>query len=297
MRNLSEMKGDSYPPSELIHEKRAGLMWWLFEGYGMWYNISLIMPPLVFVLFLLSQLRRSVNKLTHSRSYIMGTYYAFLWVVAVLNLVWCLLQVWQAHPGQATAWNVFSLVTRFGMLLLEVSVVVFLLQGNHVSGWDALIRTLILSGLIASVDATFKAVYIFGFGVPLFIDNDDVGDWQKWVFWLVHKLLLVAVYATILCMPHTKWRDRLPARPAFYNYICAMFLLNATAALGCGLLASGVGFGYWIYGFTNICYHSFYPPFLYATFLADFFQEEDVHLEDVYYSEMKDAGFFDADWD
>ncbi|CAN7003013.1 unnamed protein product [Brassica rapa subsp. trilocularis] len=25
--------------------------------------------------------------------------------------------------------------------------------------------------------------------------------------------------------------------------------------------------------------------------------EEDVNLENVYYSEMKDAGFFDADWE
>lgn len=27
------------------------------------------------------------------------------------------------------------------------------------------------------------------------------------------------------------------------------------------------------------------------------FQEENFHLENVYYSEMKDAGFFDTDWE
>jgi len=64
--------------------------------------------------------------------------------------------------------------------------------------------------------------------------------------------------------------------------------LNTISALSCGLLASGVGIGYWIYGFTNICYHLFYPPFVYVTFLADFFQEEDLHLKDVYYSKLKD---------
>lgn len=26
-------------------------------------------------------------------------------------------------------------------------------------------------------------------------------------------------------------------------------------------------------------------------------QEEDLQMEDVYYSEMKDAGYFDADWE
>ena len=56
---------------------------------------------------------------------IIASYYAVLWVVALLNLLWCLLQVWQDSPGQATAWNVLSRVTRFGMLLLEVSVLVF----------------------------------------------------------------------------------------------------------------------------------------------------------------------------
>lgn len=26
-------------------------------------------------------------------------------------------------------------------------------------------------------------------------------------------------------------------------------------------------------------------------------QEDDLHLENVYYSEMKDAGFFDSEWE
>jgi len=71
----------------------------------------------------------------------------------------------------------FVFVKRFGMLLLEVNVFVFLLQGNYASIWDALKRTLILSTTIASVDTIIKAIYIFGFGVPLFINKNDTGDW------------------------------------------------------------------------------------------------------------------------
>jgi hypothetical protein len=97
----------------------------------------------------------------------------------------------------------FVFVTRFGMLLLEVSVFVFLLQGNYVSRWDALKHILILSTTIASVDTIIKAIYIFGFGVPLFINNNDTGDWQKWGFWLVDKLIFVVIYASILSLPHT----------------------------------------------------------------------------------------------
>ncbi|TYH38968.1 hypothetical protein ES332_D12G146800v1 [Gossypium tomentosum] len=53
----------------------------------------------------------------------------------------------------------------------------------------------------------------------------------------------------------------------------------------------------WLYSTTIVCYHAFYLPLLYITFLGDFFEEEDMHLENMYYSEMKAVGFFDADWE
>ena len=40
------------------------------------------------------------------------------------------------------------------------------------------------------------------------------------------------MYAGILALPHTKWRDRLPAKPSFYRYIAVLFALNALAGLG-----------------------------------------------------------------
>lgn len=46
------------------------------------------------------------------------------------------------------------------MVILEVSVVVFLSQGYLVSGWDALMRTLLISGLFAAVDAIVKVPHM-----------------------------------------------------------------------------------------------------------------------------------------
>lgn len=65
----------------------------------------------------------------------------------------------------------------------------------------------------------------------------------------------------------------------------------------CGLAGIKSGFGLWLYNLAVVCYHSLYLPFLYMTFLADFFKEEDWLLDSAYYSEMKDAGFFDSDWE
>ncbi|XP_048324400.1 protein CANDIDATE G-PROTEIN COUPLED RECEPTOR 2 [Ziziphus jujuba] len=270
---------------------------WLFECHGFWHNTALIVASLLFVVYLALQARQSFSKLLHGRSYIMISYYGCLWLVSLLNLAWCSLQAWECTPGKELAWNVLSLFTTSGMLFLEVSLLAFLLKGNHASGSQALTRTFVVSGLIVGLDILLKAIYLFGFGIPLFIDTNDNTHNMKWNLWVVHRLVLTAVYGFILYMYNSKWRERLPARPAFYKYTAIMFLLNGLALLACGITGNGAGFGFWLYSATIVCYHAFYLPLIYITFLADFFQEEDLNLENVYYSEMKDAGFFDADWE
>ncbi|KAJ4960747.1 hypothetical protein NE237_020657 [Protea cynaroides] len=286
--------------SDRVTEKgdhNRGLSDWLFDCHGGWYNVSLIVPSVLFVVYLSLQAKKSFTKLSHGRSYIMIAYYGLLWLVSILNLAWCCLQTWECTSGMEFSWNLLSLFTTSGMLFLEVSLMAFLLQGNYDSGLDALTRTFVVSGIIVGADILLKAIYVFGFEIPLFIDSEDTTQKVKWGLWVVHKLLLTTIYGFILFMYHSKWRERLPARPAFYNYIFVMFSLNVAALFACGLVGNSVGFGFWMYNLTSICYHGFYLPLLYVTFLADFFQEEDLRLESAYYSEMKDAGFFDADWD
>ncbi|PKA64938.1 hypothetical protein AXF42_Ash011540 [Apostasia shenzhenica] len=270
---------------------------WLLDCHGILYNISLIVPTTLFVAYLASQARRSVAKLSYDRSYIMVAYYVLLWIVSVLNLIWCIVQAWQCNSMKDFSWTMLSLFTKSGMLFLEVSLIAFLLQGNSASDFEALTRTFVVSGGIVAADVLLKAIYVFGFGVPLFNDGADSSNRVKWGLWIVHKLLLTAVYGLILFMHHSKWKERFPARPAFYKYICIMFLINAISLFSCVLMQNGAGFGFWLHDLVTICYHSFYLPLIYVTFLADFFQEEDLRLENVYYSEMKDAGFFDTDWE
>ncbi|MCO5597878.1 hypothetical protein L7F22_051963 [Adiantum nelumboides] len=278
--------------------RHEGTCWHLIQSrhHGFWYNFLAALPVVLFLAFLLVQSRRSVQKLLHGRSYVMATYYGFLWAVAFLNLIWFLLQVWPPTNGKTTMWDFLSLVVSFGIVMLEVSVVVFLSQGYVVSGSDALLRTVIFSSLIATTDTFIKALYIYGLGVPLFLTKDGTGDHKKWTFWLIRSLLFVGAYLFILVLPHTKWRDRLPARPTFYRYVVILFVLNALSALGHALICVGADFGYCLHGLSTFFYNGFYPPLLYATFLLDYFLEDDVHLDDIYYSEMKDAGYFET-WD
>ncbi|CAM8888438.1 unnamed protein product [Rhodiola kirilowii] len=270
---------------------------WISECHGFWHNLFLAVPSFIFAVYLALQAKRSYSKLSQGRSSIMISYYVCLWLVTLLNLAWCSLQAWECSPDKAVTWNTISLFTASGMLFLEVSLLAFLLQGNYASGLEALTKTFAISGIVVGIDIILKAIYIFLLGIPLFIDVDEPKHSVKWNLWVLHKLVLTAIYSIILFMYHSRWRERLPGRPAFYKYIVIMLSWNAMSLFACGLTGNGAGFGLWLNYVTTVCYHAFYLPLLYVTFLADFFQEDDLRLDNVYYSEMKDAGFFDADWE
>lgn len=122
-----------------------------------------------------------------------------------------------------------------------------------------------------------QAICIFGLGIPLFIDV-EITHQGKWEISFMYKLLFLLVYGYILFVHYSKWRDKLPrkfnflcfpfsfsfscfssancllvflswkihaARPAFYNYVIAMFVFNAIALCASGLTGIGSGFGLW----------------------------------------------------
>lgn len=66
---------------------------WFVGCHGLLYNFALIVPSALFVAYLASLARRSFAKLTSGQSYLMVVYYGLLWIVILLNLLWCLVQV------------------------------------------------------------------------------------------------------------------------------------------------------------------------------------------------------------
>lgn len=80
------------PAGGLVRYGRQ-LCWWLWECHGFWHNVALILPSVSFVLYLALQARKSCKKLSIGRSYIINSYYGIIWLVSLLNLAWCSLQV------------------------------------------------------------------------------------------------------------------------------------------------------------------------------------------------------------
>ncbi|KEH32014.1 transmembrane protein, putative [Medicago truncatula] len=179
----------------------------------------------LFVLYLALKAKKNINSLCNGGSYIIASYYALLWIVTLLNLAWSFLQAWQCSPGKELAWNALTLFTTSGMLYLEISLMAFLLNVNYMNGMEAqaLVHTSIVSGIIVLVDTLLKAIYVFGFGVPLF--NRNVGSTHtiKWGLWTVHKLLLAAAYGFILFEHFSKWREKLPREYTYFNTVFFFF--------------------------------------------------------------------------
>ncbi|GKV07546.1 hypothetical protein SLEP1_g19303 [Rubroshorea leprosula] len=84
----TQIINSSSSPSSL-----RGLYGWLFDCHGVWNNLVLLVSSLLFVLYLVFQGKKSLQKLSHARSSIMIAYYVCLWVISLLNLAWCSLQV------------------------------------------------------------------------------------------------------------------------------------------------------------------------------------------------------------
>jgi len=235
-----------------------------------------------------------------------------LWVVCGLNLFRCIFQIAESTNGSTErdikSWSFVWLVTTAGMTVMEVSVVTFLSQGYIATGKEALIRTLGISGAVAFLDSIVKMILIFGCGTSLFIVKEPNGDdstsdplgwlqldmsWVKWGFWTAHHILYCMVYGFILVLPHTALRDYLPARPSFYRYVALLCANNFGLVVGSMMIGSKDVSGYCVYGVFAYLYSVCYPPLLYMTFLSEFFVDDDLELEHQYYSEMREAGYFD----
>lgn len=63
------------------------------QCHGVLYDVVLVVPAVLFVVYLAVHAKKNLRKLCNGSSYIMIAYYALLWLACLLNLAWCSLQV------------------------------------------------------------------------------------------------------------------------------------------------------------------------------------------------------------
>lgn len=169
-----------------------------FDCHGLWYKLALFFPSALFVVFLLSQARRSFTKLFHGRSHIMIVYYALLWLVSILNLMWCSLQVIWVVDFLLSNWiSCFAvsfhrlLVLKFGSLTPKAPQLVLICSsGSWVFGLCAVIES---AGFCLMVLVISCGVHWL---VVLF--NSRFLGWSLTSFQLINYIFWVTDYVLVI---------------------------------------------------------------------------------------------------
>eukprot|EP00850_Spirogloea_muscicola_P010151 SM000058S18581 [mRNA] locus=s58:618497:619605:- [translate_table: standard] len=207
------------------------------------------------------------------------------------------MQAWQrpgAKPSGGGVREAAWLALQAVQALLEASVVALLAQGYLADGSGALLKPLGAAGALAAADTATKVVAMHWLGIPLY---PLAAARSAAAFWAGRSALVSAAYAAILAAPHVSRLDWLPARPAFHSYFLVLLALYITCAVGALAAALGLSIGFCAFSLASYAYYALFPPLVYFTFLDDLLKDNVFDMDDIYYSEMKDAGYFDAEWD
>lgn len=112
------------------------------------------------------------------------------------------------------------------------------------------------------------------------------------MFWFISSIVFTLIYSTITILPWSRLRERLalPTKVSFYYYVGILSLLNGVQCVGSGLLLYGVtGSGLCIVDITTLLYYTLLTPFVYYTFLSDFFSVAQPVLLFSYKSQVDDS--------
>lgn len=242
------------------------------------WDLSILIPNVVFLLFMLIRCNRARLKLRATNSPIFSTFYILVALNAAISVLRCVvaMTVNAAIPIGEITDKVLWVVVRCFLLATEISVLIFGLAFGHLDSQTSIRRILIVttsvsliySGLQGALEITipdenfcslYKQKGLFGHGGML--------------FWFISSIVFSLVYLIVLILPWTRLRDRLalPSKPSFYWYILFLDLLNIFQAIGSGLLYYKQETGLCVVDVTAYVYFTIFTPLVYRTFLADFF--------------------------
>ncbi|KAK0163655.1 hypothetical protein PV327_007316 [Microctonus hyperodae] len=243
------------------------------------WDIVILIPNLLFLLFIVVRFNRARLKLRATSSPIYLAFYGLVICNVIISVIRCVVSMTvnaAANVG-GKADKVLWVTVRFFLLSTEMSVVIFGLAFGHLDSRSSIRRVLLATSFIALAftitqgtlelvlpDDTFhipsRDFYVFGHGGMM--------------FWFCSSLVFTVIYIFILILPRTRLRDRLnlPTRKSFYIYAGTLATLNLVQSIGAGLLNYTQNpAGLCVVDFTAAMYLTLFTPLVYHTFLSDVF--------------------------
>lgn len=242
------------------------------------WDLSILIPNLLFLLFMVVRFNRARLKLRATSSPIFSTFYVLVSLNAVVSVIRCIVSmtVNAAAPAGGIADKVLWVVVRFFLLSTEMSVLIFGLAFGHLDEHTSIRRVLVVTSFVALVYSGTQGVLELvmpdkKFYVP--DKNFELFGHGGMLFWFISSIIFAAVYLVVFSLPWMRLHDRiaLPVKQSFYWYALFLALLNLAQASGSGLYYYNVDEGICVVDVTSYLYFTIFTPLVYKTFLADFF--------------------------
>lgn len=261
------------------------------------WDIVILIPNLLFLLFIAVRFNRARLKLRATSSPIFLAFYGLVICNVVISVIRCIVSmtVNAAATVGGKADKILWVTVRFFLLSTEMSVVIFGLAFGHLDSRSSIRRVLLATSLIALAftitqgtlelvlpDDTFhipsRDFYVFGHGGMM--------------FWFCSSLVFTMIYLFILILPWTRLRDRLtlPTRKSFYIYAGTLAMLDLVQSIGAGFLNYTQNMvGLCVVDFTAAVYLTLFTPLVYHTFLSEFFGVSQPSIMFSYKAQVDDA--------
>lgn len=242
------------------------------------WDLSILVPNVLFLLFMALRFNRARLKLRATSSPIFSTFYVLVSLNAVMSVIRCVVSmtVNAAAPAGGLADKILWVAVRFFLLSTEMSVLIFGLAFGHLDSRTSIQRVLMVTSFVALVYSGTQGVLELvmpdrKFYVP--DKNFELFGHGGMLFWFISSVLFAVVYVVVFLLPWTGLRERvaLPAKQSFYWYSLFLALLNLAQATGSGLYYYDVREGVCVVDVTSYLYFTIFTPLVYKTFLADFF--------------------------
>ncbi|KAL2725160.1 transmembrane protein adipocyte-associated 1 isoform X1 [Vespula squamosa] len=261
------------------------------------WDIIILVPNLLFLLFIAIRFNRARLKLRATSSPIFLAFYGLVICNVVISVIRCVVSmtVNAAATVGGKADKVLWVTVRFFLLSTEMSVVIFGLAFGHLDSRSSIRRVLLATSFIALAftitqgtlelvlpDDTFhipsRDFYVFGHGGMM--------------FWFCSSLVFTTIYLFILILPWTRLRERLalPTRKSFYVYAGTLATMDLVQSIGAGFLTYTQNpVGLCIVDFTAAVYLTLFAPLVYHTFLSEFLGVSQPSIMFSYKAQVDDA--------
>ncbi|XP_006823482.1 transmembrane protein adipocyte-associated 1 homolog [Saccoglossus kowalevskii] len=281
--SLPPTTADAYSPATISvgNNSLHPCLWILYEdvnnsGVRAW-DVALVIPNTLFLLFLLLTLKQAYGKLKHSDSPIFTLFYILVFLVAVISVIRCVVSmtVNAATDVGSDIDKILWLVLKFFLLATELSVLIFGLAFGHLDSKSSIKRVLIVTTFVAFTYSVTQGVLELVYpDHRLQAANKNFGVYAHggMLFWFVSSTFFFLVYTCVFLLPFTKLKEKiqLPSKTSFYVYVLILALLNLLQAVGSILLYKDVQAGLCLVDVTTYLYFTCFAPLVYCTFLMEF---------------------------